>query len=139
MSRRVSELWRVPGSHATHFAMARQSRYNPGMETALLAIVVLVVVIAVAILSERLPRKPFNPALWQSRPAERRQIVYDLIKGSVLMGMARCDVIALLGKPDYQSDSSLAYWLTLDRFGDKLRLRIGADGRVFKAKFEMGC
>ncbi len=109
------------------------------METAILALVVVAVIIAAAIFNERLPRKAFNPTLWESRPSERRQIVYDLVRSTVLTGMTRRDVIALLGKPDYQSDSSLAYWLTSDRFGDKLQIRIGADGHVFKSKVEMGC
>ncbi len=49
------------------------------------------------------------------------------------------EATALLGNPDYKSTCSPAYYLNGDKFGNKLRLRLTADGCVHKAKFEGSC
>ena len=90
-------------------------------------------------LLERLQRKPFGPAEWLESPRNRRWLVHDLVSGRRLLGQSREAIVALLGPPDYESPASIVYWLTSDRFGDKLRIRIDPNGRVFKAKVEDGC
>lgn len=99
-------------------------------------------IIAVAMISEiiaRWQRLPFDPASWQFRPRERCRLVHDLLKSERLRGSCREEILTLLGHPDYESGCSVAYYLTGDKFGDKLRIRIGADGRAYKAKMEHGC
>jgi hypothetical protein len=109
------------------------------VENTLIVIAFAVIVYGLAAFIDRNRRKPFDPAQWQASPKDRWRLVHDLIKRTALTGLNRSDVVALLGKPDYESDCSIAYFLTGDQFGDKLRIRVSADGSVFKAKTEWGC
>ena len=107
------------------------------MGNALIEFVVLIA--AIVIFRERLQRRSFTAARWHAHPGDRWKMVHDLIRTAELRGMNRSEVIAMLGTPEYESDCSMAYWLTGDLSGDKLRIRLGTDGRVFKSKLEMGC
>ena len=109
------------------------------VEIALFVIAFAVVVFGLAMFVDRNRRKPFDPAQWRASPKDRWRLVHDLSQRTVLTGMSCSEVVALLGEPDYQSTCSIAYYLTADPFGDKLRFRVSADGCVFKAQMEYGC
>lgn len=99
----------------------------------------LIIIAILAVLYERIQWRPFSAARWHARPRDRWQIAHDLIRRAILSGMSRSEVVALLGKPEYESVCSMAYQLRGDRWGDKLRIRLGRDDRVFKSKLEFGC
>ena len=105
----------------------------------ILFLIALVVSAGLAFLLPRMQRLPFDPARWQTRPRDRWQLIHDLLNMERLRGMSHDEVLALLGNPDYESGCSLAYHLSGKRSGDRLRIRLGPDGRVFKAKLEIGC
>jgi hypothetical protein len=96
-------------------------------------------VLAIAAFIDRSSRMSFDPASWLALPRERWRFIHDLLDSERLRGISREEAAALLGNPDYESASSLAYFLNGDRFGNKLRIRLTAEGRVFKARFEYGC
>jgi hypothetical protein len=106
---------------------------------AVLVVIGLTAVIAIAVFIDRRNRMPFDPAAWRARPQERWRFIHDLLDSERLRGTSRDEAATLLGNPDYESVCSLAYYLKGDKFGDKLRIRLSAEGQVFKAKFEYGC
>ena len=106
---------------------------------AIIVVIGLLAVIAIAAFIDRRNRLPFDPASWRARPHERWRFIHDLLDSERLRGITREEAAALLGNPDYESVCSLAYYLKGDKFGDKLRIRLTAEGQVFKAKFEYGC
>src|SRR3954467_9642882 len=105
----------------------------------IVALIALVCMTALAILLPRMQRLSFDPARWQTRPKDRWRLIHDLLRSERLRGMSHDEILALLGNPDYESGCSLAYYLTGKQFGDKLRIRLSPDGRLFKAKLEYGC
>jgi hypothetical protein len=108
-------------------------------EVAVISIIGLIAVIAISAFVDRKNRMSFDPTSWSARPRDRWRFIHDLLTSDRLRGMSRQEVVDLLGNPDYKSDCSFAYFLNGDKFGNKLRIRLTADGQVFKAKFEYGC
>src|SRR5260221_13311938 len=106
---------------------------------AIIFVICLIGVIAMAAFLDRRNRMPFDPASWQIRPRERWRFIHDLLERERLRGMSREEAATLLANPDYESACSLAYYLKGDKFGNKLRIRLTAEGQVFKAEFEYGC
>ena len=105
----------------------------------ILVVIGIVVLTALVNLPARMQRLPFEPTRWQARPRDRWRLIHDLLRSERLRGMSHDEILALLGTPDYESGCSLAYYLTGKQFGEKLRIRLNPDGRMFKAKLEDGC
>jgi hypothetical protein len=102
-------------------------------------IAAIVVVLVISLLIPRLSRRPFDPVRWHSCSRDRWRLAHDLLRSERLRGLRSNEIVALLGNPDYASENSLAYYLTGQRFGDKLRVRLNPDGCAYKVKIELGC
>src|SRR5262249_37332422 len=99
-----------------------------GMGQLLAIIATIVVALGISLFIPRLLRRPFDPGRWKTRPRDRWRLVHDLLGNERLNGLRSHEIVDLLGYPDYASENSLAYYLTGQRFGDKLRVRLDRDG-----------
>jgi hypothetical protein len=71
---------------------------------------------------ERLSRRKFDPASWQSSQSStnaiRIRMVDDLLRSYQFRGMTRQQVVAIIGEPDkteYFKDWDMVYWLGPER------------------------
>jgi amino acid transporter len=79
------------------------------------------------------PKRDFNQEKWNADKETRFEYADDLVDSDKLIGLTKKDIIALLGEPDYETETRITYYI-----GFSPRHFIGIDPDWLEIELENG-